>query len=76
VEWDEEQRAWMLALEIWRRGQCPNCGRDTDECTTHDKWEIPPPTRCHVSTALAVARKPYLEGSPQPEALLWRAERG
>jgi hypothetical protein len=76
VEWDETQRGWMLALEIWRRGRCPSCGRNTDECTTHELWEIPPPTRCHVSTALAVARKPYLEGSPQPEALLWRAERG
>lgn len=66
----------MLALEISRQSRCPNCGRATDECTTHETWEVPPPTRCHVSTALAIARQPYTESSPHPEALLWRVERG
>lgn len=65
----------MLALASYRASRCPNCGRDIDECTTSEgKWQVPPPTRCHASTALSIAQVAYRE-SPQPESLLWRVER-
>lgn len=73
-EWDDEQRAWVLAMETWRSNRCPNCGRDIAECTGTEDWTVPPPRRCHVTTALAIARKPY-EKNPQPESLLWRVQR-
>jgi len=75
-EWDDEQQGWMLALAVWRANRCPNCGRDIRECTDESAdWHVPPPTRCHVTTALAIAQQQYYRDSPHPHALLWRVER-
>lgn len=77
AEWDDEERAWMLALADYRASRCPNCGGDARECLdpeTEGEWVVPPPVRCQARTAITIAQKPYGE-SPQPEALLFRAER-
>lgn len=31
-EWDEDERAWMLALGLYRDLLCPVCGGPADEC--------------------------------------------
>jgi hypothetical protein len=65
----------MLALAAYRAGLCPSCGRPLAECTTGEgKWRVPPPTRCHATTAVSIAQSAHRE-SPQPEALLYFAER-
>lgn len=77
AEWDEQEQAWMLALAEYRATRCPDCGRDVRECTdpaSEGKYRVPPPDRCHATTALVIAQKVNAE-SPQPEALLWRVER-
>jgi hypothetical protein len=77
TEWDDEQRAWMLALGLYRAGLCPNCGRAMDECTASEsegKYHVGPPARCHATTALSIAQAAYRD-APQAEALLWRAEK-
>lgn len=77
IEWDDEQRGWMLALAVHRAGLCPLCGRPRDECTdplSEGQWVVPAATRCYATTALR-ASAPQYKDSPQPEALLLHAER-
>lgn len=67
----------MLALAAWRDQLCPNCGQPLSECTdpaADDGYDVPPATRCHRSTAIAVAAERYRD-SPHPSALLFRAVR-
>jgi hypothetical protein len=77
TEWTDEQRGWMLALAEYRATRCPcGCGQDARESLdpeTEGKWVVSN-VRCEARTALSIARKPY-EESPQPEALLFHAER-
>lgn len=76
-EWSEQDVAWMLALAEWRASRCPHCGGDISECTDPDlegRWEVPPPHRCHATTALAAAQERYRD-SPHPHALLWQVRR-
>jgi len=73
VEWDDTERAWMLALEQYRREVlCPKCGYPREICQapeTEFALRVPPPTRCHVETALAQAQKESEHHTP--EALIW-----
>lgn len=39
VEWDEDERAWMLALGAYRSGLCPVCGGPSDECQSPETLE-------------------------------------
>jgi hypothetical protein len=75
-EWDEQQQDLMLALIVYERNLCPNCGRPLSVCTdpkSEGKWQVPPPTRCHATTALAIAQEAH-QGAPNPGALLWSAQ--
>jgi hypothetical protein len=77
TEWDEQQQAWMLALDLWRAQRCPHCGRNLDECTSaqaEDAWVAPPPTRCHAATAVSIRQDQYRD-TPQAETLLWSVHR-
>lgn len=78
-EWDDEQRAWMLALTEIEADSCPGCHGVLSETTATDewgeslyRWEVPAPTRCHRCTALAARQgdKKYKEAKA-PQALLW-----
>ena len=78
VEWDETEQAWMRALEHYRTEMiCPSCGWPKEICQdpmTEFKVEVPPPTRCHVTTALRNAQKAASEKSNAgAEGLLWAA---
>lgn len=81
VEWDEVERGWMLALAEWRDGLCPLCGGPREECSSIDNenaYTVPPPSRCHKTTALERAQQARRgdSGKPNPatkydRALLW-----
>lgn len=81
AEWSEQDVAWILALAHLRAEEkayrCPSCGGDQRECCSpgaEGAYEVPPPTRCHVTTALLVEQRK--DGDrPTPEALLWRVRR-
>lgn len=67
----------MLALGEYRATRCPSCGGDISDCTDPEadgRYTVPPPTRCHATTALRAAQEQYRD-SPHPGALLWHAER-
>lgn len=80
VEWDDTERAWMLALQQWRDEElCPLCGRPKDVCqdpSAEFAFEVPPPTRCHITTALRQAQDTYMKGphADHPDALLWNVK--
>lgn len=78
AEWDDTERAWMLALEEYRREVlCPcGCGfpREVAQSPeTEFAVMVPAPTRCHIRTALVEAQKGAVD-RPHPEGLLWGAE--
>lgn len=79
-EWDDEERAWPIALAEYESELCPACGRHMSICTdpeSEGKWQVPPPTRCFPTTAVLRARKPYDERKDSMSAaLLFGAVRG
>lgn len=75
-EWSEDQQDLMLALHAWRKALCPKCGRPLSECTAPEnegRYTVPPPTRCHATTAVIAASRAYKD-SPTTEALLYGAQ--
>lgn len=76
VEWDADERAWMLALHLYR-SQVGPCGHYLPRTAAADaeyRYFSPEPDRCHACTAIGEQAKAYTE-SPQPQALLFHAER-
>lgn len=77
TEWDDTERAWMLALQRYRvEDLCPICGRPKSVCQAPEAefmFDVPPPNRCHITTALRRAQKTYLDAAhaPHPDALDW-----
>lgn len=72
VEWDDSERAWMLALAEYDTDVCPGCGGLLSETTHQDAdgaYTTDPPVRCHRCTVLAIARKDIRDHHAQPEAL-------
>lgn len=80
VEWDETERAWMIALAEWESTEvCPMCGWPKDVCQARDtenNLTVPPPTRCHVVTAIRRAQeaRPSSGTSKHDDALIWAAQ--
>jgi hypothetical protein len=75
-EWDPEQQEMMLALLAYENSLCPLCGRPLSVCSdpaNEGRWKVGPPTRCHASTAVSVARADY-DKAPNAGALLFGAE--
>jgi hypothetical protein len=79
VEWDEEQRDLMIALQEYRASLCPLCGWRREICGNSKNShliEIPTPERCYVATNLEVAKdRETANGAvvQQPSARLWGA---
>ena len=80
VEWDETEQDWMLALETWERDEvCPMCGWPKEICQAREAetmLEVPPPTRCHVTTAVKRAQDARAQqgGGKHDDALIWGAQ--
>jgi hypothetical protein len=79
VEWDEEQRDLMMALDVYRAGLCPLCGWPAKTCqdpANANLLEPQVPARCYVRTNIEVKQEKEASEShnrPQPSALLWGA---
>ncbi len=75
-EWTEREQAVMLALQEYRDGLCPSCGRPLAECTAAESEEqyAVQVRRCHATTAKHQEAELYRE-SPHPEALLFSVRR-
>ena len=78
VEWDDTERAWMLALEQYRTEVLCPCGCGWPKEISQDPMteftrRVPEPTRCHIRTGLAKAQQQYHDANPQGEmtGLLW-----
>ncbi len=63
AEWDETQRAWMLALDQYEKSLCPGCKGDVHETfdPENDGAWIAEPWRCHRCTAIDVGADAYVE---------------
>jgi hypothetical protein len=79
VEWDDTEVGWMDALAWWReQALCPLCGWPKSICQdprlSVGGVEVPPPTRCHVTTAMVAAQDSYARSAgASPRGLLWQA---
>lgn len=75
TEWDDEQRGWALALNLYE-AQIGPCGHYLPRTTApdaEDGYVVPLPDRCHACTAIREKLGQYND-SPHPEALLFHAE--
>lgn len=79
VEWDDNERGWMVALAEWRSTLCPLCHGPREECEAFENenaYTVPPPSRCHKTTALLRAQESRSKKpGPQDNALLWAVTR-
>jgi uncharacterized protein with PIN domain len=60
-EWDETQRAWMLALADYEQSRCQGCGGDVNETfdPENDGAWIAEAWRCHRCTAIDAGAQHY-----------------
>lgn len=78
VEWDEEQQAIMLALDLYRSLIHAPCGGYLPDTTAAEAvYKADIPVRCKLCTALAEAHTDHMKAphAPHPEALLWPVRR-
>lgn len=64
----------MLSLTEYRAGLCPICGYPKDVCQALEnvgRFDVPPPARCHATTALRQFQKD--REYDVPDALVWSA---
>jgi hypothetical protein len=75
-EWDADEQAWMLALQMYRSqiGPCGHYLPRTAAADAEERYVAPAPDRCHACTAIAVQSAAYTD-NPHPHALLFHAER-
>lgn len=79
AEWDDAERAWMLALDTWKTDRvCPLCGLAREVCQapeTEFALDVGLPTRCHVTTAIRRAQAARAKHPGEhDDALLWSAQ--
>lgn len=75
-EWDEDERAWMLALATREAAECRRCGGDLVETTDHEHNRYVPdkPIVCLRCLALHQSEKTH-EKNAENVAMIHRAIR-
>lgn len=71
VEWDDEQRGLVFALQAYEADLCPGCRQPLEETTRAEnegRYVAGPAVRCHRCTASDQASRAY-EDSPASQAL-------
>lgn len=76
AEWDEQERAWMLAWSYYTASVHEPCGTYLPDATgpqAEGAFKAKLPVRCHVCTTRFEAYAVHTKGShaAHPEALLW-----
>lgn len=77
VEWDDDQRAMMLAYQAHMADTCSGCGNTLTETTdpaAEGTYTVPLPRRCHACTPLLAKMGEY-DKAQQRQALRFHAER-
>lgn len=74
-EWTSTEQGWMLALDLYDRLRCPECGGDLRDTTEHDDWIVEPPVQCHRCEAIATAQDAYAKDYQHPQTFRWTAKR-
>lgn len=61
VEWDPDERAWMLGLAAREAAECRRCGGDLVETTDyeHNRYVLTDPTVCLRCVALHASEETY-----------------
>lgn len=72
VEWDDEQRAWMLALAEVEAQECPGCGGHLPGTTRPGvEFDTTHPTRCKRCEALGIRAKNVQQYEHSESFRLW-----
>ena len=72
VEWDEEQQAWMLALQLYEETRCPGCGGNITVTTASEnegKYRHDLPLQCFRCVAFGIGHDAYAD-QPRPESFI------
>lgn len=82
-EWDDHERALMLALTAREAAECQRCGGDLTDTADPDndaynpfaakRYKALPPVVCHRCVVLHDAEKPFAE-HPQRHGMIHRTE--
>jgi hypothetical protein len=88
LEWDQQSRDLIRALWEVEQDTCQGCGHPISEAWSpladpgnfrgSHVYDVPPPTRCHACTAIAIKQETKSEsgqGYPHPTALHFPAFR-
>lgn len=65
----------MRALTAYRDSLCPICGNSKTVCQAaenSDRFTVPPPSRCHATTA--IRKESEKAERDVPDALVWSAQ--
>jgi hypothetical protein len=74
AEWDDDDRAWVLALLDVESQRCPGCGGHLPDTTRpeHDgAYDAGPPVRCFRCTALHARQEQYRDDPHHAAQVLW-----
>ena len=72
--WDDDARAWVLALAEYEASKCPGCNGWLAETTDPDNerlYESEPPVRCFRCTALHARQDDYTDDPNRSAQVLW-----
>lgn len=76
--WDDDDRAWVLALLEWESSRCPGCGgwlHETTDPATEGTWLADDPVRCFRCTALHGKQDNYKDHPYRSAQVLWPVTR-
>lgn len=78
MNWDEREQDKLLALKLFEDTRlCPMCGGPIEVCTNPENehaYQVPPPTRCHKTTAIMKAMGDDWDKRPHNGALMLGAQ--
>lgn len=67
VEWDDDERAWMLGLAAREAAECKRCGGDLVETTDYANRYVPkPPIVCFRCVALHTSEETHSKDPNRP----------
>lgn len=73
-EWDDDSRAWVLALLEVEAQRCPGCNGhlpDTTDPAHEGRYLTGPPLRCHRCTALHQRQDNYRDDPNRAAQVMW-----
>lgn len=77
VEWDDDERAKVLALLDYEAQTCPGCGGFLPETTDPQmqfRYEADNPSRCHRCDALHAKQEAYKDQTRSSALVIWPVE--